>query len=422
MRSCLEKWADRGARTPARGFWGSVSLLNVDSAGTLVHNSTLEACQLTPVFTPRTVLCCIMALLLPVSTMPAQNAPAGGATLSPSGQVTVNNDLVHNSAALRGNETISTGRKSVAQITSPGSETLVSANTVATYLRESIGLQSGSIVITTDKGMFAQVGKLKFAPANQGLTKFEVQRNGCHVTVIAQTNKVMLPDGRVLDSDHRTSLTDEDCCAAARLDTRHVEHTPIPVSKTMPVAGGAILSPSGLVTINNDLARNSSALLGDETISTGPDSAAHITAPGSETLVAPSTVVIYSKSYIELKSGSIVITTNKGTFAQVNSLKFAPLNESALTKFEVQKDGCDVTVIARSNKVSLPDSQVLDQDRSSSYTDGDCCAAVLLDEHHVPWTLWGLVGAGGAGAAAAAAILTRGTATGTPTAVSPSRP
>jgi hypothetical protein len=165
---------------------------------------------------------------------------------------------------------------------------------------------------------------------------------------------------------------------------------------------------------------NSSALLGDESITTGPDSVAHITASGSNTLLAANTVVTYSKGYIELKSGSIVITTNNGTFAQVNNLKFAPANQSILTKFEVQKDGCEVTVIARSNKVALPDSRLLDQDRSSNFTDGDCCVAVPLYDHHIPFAYWILGGAGAAGAAAAAAILTRSATTGA--AVSPSRP
>ncbi len=379
------------------------------------------------VFNPRAVLCCIMALLLPVSTLPAQNAPAKGTILSPSWMVTVNGELVKNSTPLLGNETIKTGPDSAAHITSPGSDTLLAADTVATYSQGSIELKSGVVVITTKNGTFAQVGKLKFAPADQTtLTKFEVRRDGCEVTVLARSNKVSLPDGRLLDQGQSSTGTEGDCCANAHAASRHVRraHSPVmeaSLTKTKSASGrGAIITPSGQVTINGDLVNNSSVLLGDETVKTGPESAAHITSSGSDTLVAAGTVATYSRDSIELKSGTVVITTKNGMFAQVGTLKFAPANQGALTKFEVRKDGCEVTVIARSNKVSLPDGRLLDQDRRDSTTDGDCCAAALVDVHH-SYALWGLIGGGGAAAAAGAAVLTRGSSAAA-TDVSPSHP
>ena len=214
---------------------------------------------MTTVFNPRAVLCCIMSLLLPASTLPAQNAPAGGAILSPSGLVTINNnDIGKNSSALLGNETIATGPQSAAHITSPGSDTLVAASTIATYERDSIELKSGLIVITTNNGTFARVGKLKFAAANQGtLTKFEVQKDGCDVTVTARSKSVALPDGQVLDEGRSARSTDRDCaCAAGALDRRRDPLSTLP-PQNVPL-GGAVLSTYGLVTINRDLVRNSS--------------------------------------------------------------------------------------------------------------------------------------------------------------------
>jgi hypothetical protein len=371
-----------------------------------------------------------MAILLPVSTLAGQNTPAGGTILSPSWLVTINGDLVKNSTTLLGNESIGTGPESTANIASPGSDALLAANTVATYTKDSIELKSGSVVITTSNGMFAQVGKLKFAPANKSvLTKFEVKRDGCEVTVIARNNKVSLPDGKVLDQGRSSTTTDTDgdCCAVARPAAHHVRraHSPateasLTKAKNAP-AGGAIITPSGQVTINSDAVMASSTLLGNETISTGSGSAAHITSSGSDTLVTAGTVITYSRDSIELKSGTVVITTNNGMFAQVGKLKFAPEDQGTLTKFEVRKNGCDVTVIARSNKVSLPQGKVLDQDRHDNFTDGDCCAAAPLDAHHVPYALYGLIGGGAAAAAAGVALLTRGSS-GTVTAVSPSHP
>src|ERR1035438_7864947 len=100
-----------------RGTWRNNSLyLIVDYGRYTGSKFRLEVCQLTTVFNPRAVLCCIIALLLPASTMPAQNAPAGGATLSPTGQVTINTTPAKNSSALLGNETIRTGLESAADI------------------------------------------------------------------------------------------------------------------------------------------------------------------------------------------------------------------------------------------------------------------------------------------------------------------
>jgi len=81
----------------------------------------------------RPVLCCILAVLLPMSTASAQNTSAGGAVLTPNGMVTVNGALINNSSALQDNDTVTTGPESVGHITSPGSNTLLGAGSVAAY-------------------------------------------------------------------------------------------------------------------------------------------------------------------------------------------------------------------------------------------------------------------------------------------------
>ena len=162
----------------------------------------------------RSVLCYILATLLPLSTLYAQNTSAG-AILSTNGIVTVNGDFVKESSALGENATISTGPESIAHITSPGSNTVLAAQSIAAYSHDSIRLTAGGVSIATSGGMYTQVHKLKFSPADQGtLTKYEVRIEGCQVTVIARTGKVSLPDGQILAQGESYQSSDRECASA----------------------------------------------------------------------------------------------------------------------------------------------------------------------------------------------------------------
>jgi hypothetical protein len=183
-------------------------------------------------------------------------------------------------------------------------------------------------------------------------------------------------------------------------------------------ADGAVLSPTGMVTVDGELTTRSSALLGKETISTGPDSGAHITSTGTNTVLAADTVASFSRDSIQLKSGAVKITTSNGTFAEVDKMKFGPANPAVLTRFDVQKSGCEIIVIARSGSVSMPDGKILEQGHSYSHSDKACEGDTqVVQSHHIPAAVWILGGAAAAGTAAGVALLE----TGSKTPVSPSK-
>jgi len=133
--------------------------------------------------------------------------------------------------------------------------------------------------------------------------------------------------------------------------------------------------------------------------------------------LASNTVADYLHEFIQLKSGAILITSKNGLSTQVDDdLKFAPADRVALTKYEVQIDRCQVTVIARSGSVSLPKDKILEQGRSAQYSRHDCAIAALPeDARRVPAWVW-LAGAAGAGTGAAILV------SGSSSPVSPSRP
>lgn len=188
-------------------------------------------------------------------------------------------------------------------------------------------------------------------------------------------------------------------------------------------AGRAILTPNGMVTVNGDLVNNSSALLGSEAISTGPESAAHITSSGSDILMAADTNASFAHDSIQLTSGAVLITSRNGMSAQLKDMKFTPTSLSALTKYEAHLSGCDVTVSVREGSITLPDGRVLDKGQSFQGSTKPCERAIATAGKHIPYAVWGLVGAGGAGAAAGVALLNSGKAnSGKAGAVSPSQP
>ena len=194
------------------------------------------------------------------------------------------------------------------------------------------------------------------------------------------------------------------CCMMALL-------TPVSTlsAQNAATASGAVITPTGMVTIDGELTTKSSTLLGKETVSTGPDSGAHITAAGTNTVLAADTVASFSQDSIQLKSGAVKITTTSGTATEVGKMKFAPANPSILTKFDVQKSGCEIIVIARAGNVILPDGKVLEQGHSYSHTDDACQGATEVAQgHHIPLAIWVAGGAAAAGTAAGVALLESG--------------
>ena len=174
-------------------------------------------------------------------------------------------------------------------------------------------------------------------------------------------------------------------------------------------AGGAVITPTGMVTVDGELTTKTSTLLGKETVSTGPDSGAHISAAGTNTVLAADTVASFSRDSIQLKSGAVKITTTSGTGADVGKMRFAPANPANLTKYDVQKSGCEIIVIARAGNVLLPDGKILEQGHSYSHTDDACEGATQVAQgHHIPAAIWIAAGAAAAGTAAGVALLESG--------------
>ncbi len=178
-------------------------------------------------------------------------------------------------------------------------------------------------------------------------------------------------------------------------------------------AGGAIVSTTngGIVAVNGNLVKDSSAVGDNDTISTGPESVAHITSAGSNTMLASDTVAAFSHDAIRLTTGAVSIATSGGMYTQVHKLKFAPVNQGTLTKYEVRVEGCAVIVTAKTGAVYLPSGKVLAQGESNRSSDKEC--ELAKSDPRPPGAAisglsplaWGLLAGGGAAAGATAGYI-----------------
>jgi hypothetical protein len=179
-----------------------------------------------------------------------------------------------------------------------------------------------------------------------------------------------------------------------------------------------------MVTLNGNLVSDSSALLENQSIKTGPDSAAQIISRGSNVLLASDSAASYAHDFFQLTDGAILVTSNTGMSVHVGKRTFAPAQNTVQTKYEVRVAKCEITVVARLGNVSMPDGHELAQGDSRRINRDDCAADATANNPpetplHRPAALWWLLGLGAAGSVAGVAILSSG---GGSSPVSPSRP
>jgi hypothetical protein len=134
----------------------------------------------------------MLAVLLPVATMSAET-PA--AMLYTTNAVTLNGVAAARSSAVFSGDTIQTPADSAVTITAQGSTVLVGPSSLLVYQDDAVRLGSGTTLITTEKGMKAQIQKLLVTPASEGRASYRVIRGRGKVMVAALRGSVKLSDG-----------------------------------------------------------------------------------------------------------------------------------------------------------------------------------------------------------------------------------
>jgi hypothetical protein len=138
-----------------------------------------------------TLLCCVMAAVLPASMLAADS---GAAMLYTNGTAWINGASVPKSSAVFAGDLIQTRSDSIANIRSVGSTMLVLPDSLVEFQGSAIKLEHGRLTITTSKRMATRVGSLKIAPASDSWTEFEVGDTDGTVKIAARKGNLILAD------------------------------------------------------------------------------------------------------------------------------------------------------------------------------------------------------------------------------------
>jgi hypothetical protein len=139
----------------------------------------------------RTVLSCVLVVVLPTSMWAADS---GAAMLYTNGTAWINGASVPKSSAVFSGDLVQTRADSIANIKAVGSTLLVLPDSLVEFQANVIRLEHGRVTITTSKNMATQVGSLKIAPASTNWTEFEVTDTDGSVHIAARKGDLTLTD------------------------------------------------------------------------------------------------------------------------------------------------------------------------------------------------------------------------------------
>jgi hypothetical protein len=113
----------------------------------------------------------------------------------------------------------------------------------------------------------------------------------------------------------------------------------LPVSMMAADVTTGMLHVRGAVTLNGNKAPATSAVFAGDTLRTGADAAASISARGSQILLAANSAATMGDNALQLNSGSALITTSTGTTAGVRDLTIAPAKDETARYYIEQAEG-----------------------------------------------------------------------------------
>jgi hypothetical protein len=137
---------------------------------------------------------------------------AGGALLSASGQVLVNN-IESKSAALVPGDKILIGDDSFASITEQGASVVLGKNTSSTMDKQKLILNQGSASVTTTNAFPVQAGAFTVVPQRPS-AHYEVSLVHCKASFVAHEAALKLSDGSVVAAGSSATRAEPGCAAS----------------------------------------------------------------------------------------------------------------------------------------------------------------------------------------------------------------
>jgi len=115
---------------------------------------------------------------------------------------------------------------------------------------------------------------------------------------------------------------------------------------------GAMLVPSGKVSVNGAAVPRSTAAFPGDRIETAANSGVTLTLAGSSVQLAPQSSAVFQPAAIELGPGAATVATTSGMKGQVLNLKLAPTSASAKYRFGLRGNKVIIAVLEGSLKIN----------------------------------------------------------------------
>ena len=189
----------------------------------------------------RSVVSIVLTLLVPAQLL-GQDSASGMVHVN--GTAWVNGTEVPKSIAVSSGDMLQTKQDSSANIDTNGSSVMVLSDSLVKYEGSSVGVDRGSVRVSTQSGFAAHACEVKARPANIAPTQYQFTHNDRRVAVIAMKGDVIVEDheGSKTVSEGQQTTRDDGCEVAAK---KNPKKRP---GATTAAGGGILSSPSALYT------------------------------------------------------------------------------------------------------------------------------------------------------------------------------
>lgn len=182
----------------------------------------------------RSTLSIVLALLVPTQLL-SQDSPSG--MVYANGTAWVNGTEIPKSMAVSSGDVLQTKQDASANIGTNGSSIMVLSDSLVKYEGTSVGVDRGSVRVSTSSGFAAHACEVKARPANTTPTQYQFTHNDKHVVVVATKDDVIVEDhGESKTVKEGQQITRDDGCEVA------VKKNPKKRVGATGAAGGGILS------------------------------------------------------------------------------------------------------------------------------------------------------------------------------------
>ena len=125
-----------------------------------------------------------------------------------------------------------------------------------------------------------------------------------------------------------------------------------PAATMLADVNAAMLQVAGDVQVNGARTNRSRAVFAGDRVQTGAESTATVSTTGSTLLLGPASDMLFEGSTVQMRAGSLAVSTSKSIAVQVGILSIKPA-KAERTRFEIRHEAGVLQVVAREGSLSV---------------------------------------------------------------------